>query len=480
MSERSLHFWQLALGAATSFFLLSACVVGPEYRRPVAPEAPGYKEGLPPGWTAAEPNDGVVRGAWWEVYNDPQLNRLEDQVAINNQNVIAAEARFREAKAAVRGARSSEWPTVTALPAATVSKTLATPDIEHRSFQIPIDAVWQADVWGSIRHSVTANAAVAQASAAELENARLLYQSELAVDYFQIQGLDAEQQLLDAAVKSYEQYVQLTKDRFDGGVASMDDVALAQTQLETARVQLTDLQIQRAELGHAIAVLAGRAPSDLTMSTIPSQSPPPSTLVETPSELLERRPDIAAMEREVAAANEQIGVAKAALYPSLTLSATGGSQTTAFDDLLSLPTRFWSVGPEVAETLFDAGRRKAQVAEARAAYDATVANYRQTVLTAFQQVEDDLAELRVLAEEADVEDRAVAAAKQTLELSTIQYRGGLTNYLQVIIAQTSALQSQRAAVQILTRRNVASVLLIEALGGGWNASQMPSVKEVRR
>jgi NodT family efflux transporter outer membrane factor (OMF) lipoprotein len=474
------HRQALAFGAAASFLLLSACVVGPEYRRPVAPETSGFKEGLPPGWTAAEPNDGVLRGAWWEVYNDPQLNRLEEQVAITNQNVIAADARFREAKAAVRGARSSEWPMVTALPAATVSGTSTTTNVQHRSFDIPIDAVWQADVWGGIRRSVAANAAVAQSSAAELENARLLYQSELAVDYFQIQGLDAEQQLLDAAVKSYEQYVQLTRDRFDGGVASMDDVALAQTQLETTRVQLTDLQIQRAELEHAIAVLTGRAPSDLTISAMPSQSPPPSTLVEMPSELLQRRPDIAAAEREVAAANEQIGVAKAALFPSLTLSATGGSQTTAFDDLLSWPTRFWSVGPQVAETLFDAGKRKAQVAEARAAYDATVANYRQSVLTAFQQVEDSLAELRVLAEETEVESRAVAAAKKTLELSTIQYRAGLTNYLQVIIAQTSALQSQRAAVQILTRRNVASVLLVEALGGGWDASQLPSVKEVRR
>jgi len=242
---------------------------------------------------------------------------------------------------------------------------------------------------------------------------------------------------------------------------------------------LTDLKIQRAELEHAIAVLAGKPPADLSISTMTSQLPPPPTQAGVPSNLLERRPDIAAAERQVAAANEQIGIAKAAFFPSLTLSATGSSQTTVFDDLFSVPTRFWSVGPQVLETLFDAGKRKAQVAESRAAYDGTVANYRQTVLTAFQQVEDSLAELRVLAEETDVANRAVAAAKQTLDLSTIQYRGGLTNYLQVIIAQTSALQNQRAAVQILTRRNVASVLLIEALGGGWDASQLPSVKQVR-
>jgi len=484
MSERITNLRPaLAFAAAGSLLVLSACMVGPEYRRPIAPSAPGFKEAVPEGWTAAQPNDGALRGAWWEIYNDPQLNQLEGQVSMTNESVIAAEARFREAKSVVRAARASQWPIVTTSPAATasaasVSGTGASPTAQRRSFEVPLDVAYQADVWGSIRRTVAANAAVAQASASELESARLLYQSELAVDYFQIQGLDAEQRLLDTAVKSYEQYVQLTKDRFEGGIASMDDVALAQTQLETARVQLTDLQIQRAELEHAIAVLAGKPPSDISISTMLSQSPPPPEQVGVPTTLLERRPDIATAEREVAAANEQIGIAKAAFYPSLTLSATGGSQTTAFD-LFSWPTRFWSVGPQMVETLFDARKRKAEVAEARAAYDATVANYRQTVLTAFQQVEDSLAELRVLAEETDVENRAVAAAKQTLELSTIQYRGGLTNYLQVIIAQTSALQSQRAAVQILTRRNVASVLLIEALGGGWDASQLPSAKEVR-
>jgi NodT family efflux transporter outer membrane factor (OMF) lipoprotein len=450
---------------AGSFLLPTACMVGPEYQRPVAPESSSYKETLPEGWSSAQPGDGALRGAWWEIYNDTQLNRLEEQVSLSNQNVVAAEARFREAKAAVSGARAAQLPSVAVLPAATASGTNAVSNVQHRSFEIPLDAVWQADVWGSIRRSVAASADLAQASAAELENAQLLYQSQLAVDYFQIQGLDAEQQLLDSAVKSYEQYVQLTKDRFNGGVASMDDVALAETQLETARVQLTDLKIQRAELEHAIAVLSGKPPSDLSISTMTGQLPPPPTLAGVPSTLLERRPDIAAAERQVAAANEQIGIAKAAFFPSLTLSATGSSQTTVFDDLFS--------------TLFDAGKRKAQVAEFRAAYDGTVANYRQTVLTAFQQVEDSLAELRVLAEETDVANRAVAAAKQTLDLSTIQYRGGLTNYLQVIIAQTSALQNQRAAVQILTRRNVASVLLIEALGGGWDASQLPSVKQVR-
>jgi NodT family efflux transporter outer membrane factor (OMF) lipoprotein len=329
------------------------------------------------------------------------------------------------------------------------------------------------DVWGSIRRGVAANSALAQASAAQLENARLLYQAELAGDYFQIQGLDASQQLLEATVKSYERNVQLTQDRFDGGVASQGDVALAQTQLETARVQLTDLGIQRAQFEHAIAVLTGKPPSDLSMPAAPNQAPPPVSSIGIPSTLLERRPDVAAAERQVAAANEQIGIAKAALYPSLSLSAGAGSQTSVIGDLMTWPSRFWSVGAQLAETLFDRGKRRAQVKLTEAAYDATVANYRQTVLAAFQQVEDSLAQLRILSEEGVIADRAVKAAQQSLDISTAQYRGGLANYLQVITAQTSLLQNQRSAVDILTRRMAASVSLIQALGGGWDASQLP-------
>jgi NodT family efflux transporter outer membrane factor (OMF) lipoprotein len=320
---------------------------------------------------------------------------------------------------------------------------------------------------------VAANAALAQASAAQLENARLLYQAELAGDYFQIQGLDASQQLLDATVKSYERYVQLTQDRFDGGVASQGDVALAQTQLETARVQLADLGVQRAQFEHAIAVLTGKPPSDVSIPAAANQVPPPVSWAGIPSALLERRPDIAAAERQVAAANEQIGIAKGALYPSLSLSAGAGSQTTVIGDLLTWPSRFWSVGPQLAETLFDAGKRRAQVRVTQAAYDATVANYRQTVLTAFQQVEDSLAQLRILSEEGEIADRAVKAAQQSLDISTNQYRGGIANYLQVITAQTSLLQNQRSVVDILMRRMAASVSLIQALGGGWDAAQLP-------
>ena len=464
-------FWIAGL-----LLFLNACMIGPKYRRPAAPVSPAFKEELPAGWKEAQPADGALRGKWWKVYNDPRLDALEDQVSISNQNVLAAEAQFREAKAAVGIVRAGQLPTVTATPAATASGTGAASGVQH-VFTIPVNAVYQIDVWGSIRRSVAANSAIAQASAAELENAHLLYQSDLAADYFQIQGLDASLQLLDATVKSYEQYVQLTQNRFDGGVASKGDVALAQTQLETVRAQLADLGIQRAQFEHAIAVLTGKPPSDLSIAAVPNQSPPPAYLMIIPSALLERRPDIAAAERQVAAANEQIGIAKAAFYPSLTFSAGAGSQTTMIRDLLTWPTRFWSVGSQLAETLFDAGKRHSQVKLTEAAYDVTVANYRQTVLTAFQQVEDSLAQLRILSQEAEIVDRAVKAAQESLEISTIQYRGGIANYLQVITAQSSALQNQRSAVEILTRRLIASVSLIQALGGGWDASQIASTQQ---
>ena len=456
----------------------SACMVGPRYQRPGASAPAAFKEDLPAGWKDAQPNDSALRGKWWQVYKDPGLDALEDRVSISNQNVLSAEAQFRAAKAAVRVARAGLFPTVTTSPSATRSGGAASG--LRRLYTIPIDFVYLIDIWGSIRRGVAANSAIAQASAADLENARLLYQAELAADYFQIEGLDATRQLLDTTVKSYERYVQLTQDRFDGGVASQGDVALAQTQLETARAQLVELGVQRAQFEHAIAVLAGKPPSDLAIPDAPNQSPPPVSVVGLPSALLERRPDVASAERQVAAANEQIGIAKAALYPSLTLGASAGLQSSALTNLFTWPSRYWSVGPQLAETLFDAGRRRAQVKVTEAVYDATVANYRQTVLTAFEQVEDSLAQLRILSQEADIVARAVKAAEQSLQISTDQYRGGLTNYLQVITAQTSTLQNQRTAVDILTRRMVASVSLIQALGGGWDGSQLPSTRDVRR
>ena len=478
MSER-VRQGVTAIGVGVVLCGLTACAVGPKYLRPELPTPSAFRELPPPGWTDAQPNDAAARGKWWSAFNEPGLDVLEDQVSISNQNVLAAEAQFRAARAAVRVTASELYPTVTTTPSVTRTGGDAAQD-HGRLYQVPVDVSYQADVWGSIRRSVAANAAIAQASAADLENVRLLYQSELATDYFQIQGLDRDRRLLEETVRSYEQYLQLTQDRFQGGVVSMADVALAQTQLEGARAQLTDLGIARAQFEHAIAVLTGRPPSELSIPSAPSQALPPVLSAGLPSTLLERRPDIAAAERQVAAANQQIGVAKAAFYPALSFGAGIGSQAAALADLFTTPTRLWSLGAQLVQTLFDGGKRRAQVRLTEAAYDATVANYRQTVLAGFQQVEDALADLRVLEQEAGIVEQAVSAAQESLNISTIQYRGGLANYLQVITAQTSLLQSQRATVDIQTRRLVASVSLIQALGGGWDASQLPTSSEVRR
>ncbi len=450
----------------------SSCMIGPAYHRPSAPAAPAFKEEPPAGWKQAQPADGAVRGKWWTVYKDPRLDALEEQVTISNQNVLAAEAFFREAKAAVSVARAGLFPGLSSAPSVVNSRAQTT-------YTIPVTFAYQIDVWGSIRRGIAANSALAQASAAQLESVRLVYQAELATDYFELQGLDATVRLFSATVKSYEGTVALTQNRYDGGIATLGDVALAKTQLETARAQLADLGIQRAQFEHAVAVLTGKPPSALSIPDGTVQSPPPLFLAGIPSAMLERRPDIAIAERQVAAANEQIGIAMAALYPALTLSASAGSQASAVLDLLTWPSRFWSVGPQLAGTLFDAGRHRAQIRMSQAAYDAVVANYRQTVLTSFQQVEDNLAQLRILSEEGVIVDRAVQASQRSLQISTDQYRGGIANYLQVITAQTSALQNQRSAVEIMTRRLVASVGLIEALGGGWDTTQLPATKTLR-
>jgi len=467
-------------------------MIGPKYQRPTAPVPPAYKEPPPDnskemqGWKQAQPNDGAKRGKWWEIYNDPQLNALEEQVSISNQNVLAAEAQLREAKDAVRIARSGLFPTVAASPSIVNSRApvTSTPGVisftpsARTTYDLPVDASYLADIWGSIRRSVRASAETAQASAAQLESARLSYQAILAQDYFELHGTDGEQELLERTVKSYEDYLQLTKDRFKSGVASGGDVAQAETQLNTAQAQLIDLGVARAQLEHAIAILVGKPPAALSIPSASTKIVPPPIPVGVPSDLLERRPDIAAAERQMASGNEQVGIAKVAYYPTLTLSASAGIESAEFLKWFSWPARFWSVGPQLAETLFDAGRRRAQVDLAQAAYDATVANYRQTVLTSFQQVEDNLAALRVLANEARAENEAVQAAERSLAISTYQYKAGTVSYLQVITSQTIALQDEVSAVNILTRRMVASVLLIEALGGGWDASTLPTVQDV--
>ncbi len=482
------------LVAAWLAVLASGCAVGPHYARPAAPTTPSFKEAPPEGWKEAQPNEGIPRGRWWELYNDPQLDALESQVALSNQNVIAAMARYREARDQVRIARASLFPTVSATPAITVvrsSSTFARGSAVNTSpasgsaavvssgsnvdYAMPVDVSYQADVWGSIGRSVAANAATAQASAADLENARLTYQSQLAEIYFELHGLDGDADLLQRTVTLYEQSLQLTRDRFDAGIASGADVAQAKTQLASTRAQLIDVGVARAQYEHAIAILMGQAPASVTVPAAVLTAPPPLIPIGLPSTLMERRPDVTAMERAVAAANEQIGIAKAAFFPILTLSATGGFQSTSLAQWFTLPSRFWSVGPQLAATLFEGGKRRAQADLSEAAYDESVANYRQTVLTAFQQVEDQLSSLRILEQEAAVEADAVQAAQESLEIVTLQYTAGTTDYLQVITSQTAALQSQRQAIDILTRRLTASVLLIEALGGGWDESQLPSV-----
>ena len=471
----------------TAFCLLlfsSACMIGPKYQRPTAPVPPAYKE--PPtdnsqemkGWKQAQPSDALARGKWWEIYSDPELNALEEQVSISNQNLLAAEAQFREAKFAVRIARSNLYPTVSAAPSIVNSYSVLTGLPSSTTYDVPVDVSYQADIWGSIRRSIRASAEAAQVSAAQLENARLSYQAELAQDYFELRGTDGEKELLDTTVKSYQDYLKLTQDRFNGGVASGSDVAQAQTQLNTARAQLIDYDVARAQYEHAIAVLAGKPPAELSISYHSIKITPPPVPVGLPSTLLERRPDIAAAERQMAQANEQIGIAKAAYYPTLTISGAAGVESSRFLRWISWPSRFWSVGPQLAETLYDAGRRRAALGQTLAAYDATVANYRQTVLTGFQQVEDNLAALRVLEKEAQAEDNAVKAAQNSLDISTYQYKAGTVNYLTVITEQAILLQDQVQARSILTRRMSASVVLIEALGGGWDVSKLPTVQEV--
>jgi NodT family efflux transporter outer membrane factor (OMF) lipoprotein len=465
----------------------SACMVGPKYKRPDAPVSPAYKEPLPEGWKEAQPNDGAIRGKWWEIYNDSELNALEEQVNISNQSLLASEARFHQARDTARIARAALFPTLTTSPAIVNSKTSGTltnnqvrafvPGI-RTDYNLPFDLSYQADIWGSVRRNVRANVETAQATAAQLENARLAFHAELAQDYFQLRGSDGDQELLERTVKSYEEFLQLTQNRLKAGVASGGDVAQAETQLQTARAQLIDLGVVHAQLEHAIAILIGKPPSALSVSHAILKSPPPPIPVGVPSALLERRPDIAAAERTMAAANEQIGIAKAAFFPSLLLNAAGGLETSNITQWFTWPSRFWSVGPQMAETLFDAGKRRAQVAQAQAGYDATIADYRQAVLTSFQQVEDNLAALRVLAEEAGAEDEAVQAAERSLQIATYQYKAGTVSYLQVITSQAIALQAERTAVDILSRRMVASVLLIQALGGGWDPSTLPAANDV--
>src|SRR6266576_74711 len=459
---------------------LSACmVVGPDYVRPTVTTPDAYKEN--DGWKVAQPKDDVIRGAWWEMFGDPQLNALVAQVSLSNQNLAAAEAQYREARALVQEARASYYPTATigfganrSSPSTTTGSGPASPRIAVSNYSLPLDVSWEIDVWGQIRRTVESNQANAQASAANLENARLSFQAALAQDYFQLRELDAQKQLLSATVTAFEKSLELTKDLFAQGVDSEVDIQQAESQLKTTEAQLINVGVQRAQLEHAIAVLIGKPASDFSIPATPLASTPPAIPVGVPSELLERRPDIAASERSVAAANAQIGVAEAAFYPTVTLNASLGLESSSLGKLFTAASRFWSVGASVSETVYDGGLRRAQTDFARAAYDATVATYRQTALSAFQGVEDNLAALRILEEEASVQNEAVKAAEKSVVLTMDQYKAGTVSYLNVITVQTIALTNETTAVQILGQRMTAAVLLVQALGGGWNAANLPS------
>ena len=482
--------------------LLGSCSVGPDYTAPPTTPTPlSYKETS--AWKPAQPKDDMIRGKWWEVYHDSQLSAMEEQVNINNQNVLMFEAQFREAAAAVKVARAAYYPTLTTNPTFTEAQAATSGHSStggggssvsggsaggHSSgsssspvtqaYDIPANASYLVDIWGEVRRTVESNSDTAQASFADLENARLSYQSTLAEDYFELRGLDAEKELLNKTLDSFQKFLTLTQNRYKSGIASQADVATAQAQLDATRVQLIDLGVSRAQFEDAIATLIGKPAPDFSIGDKPLHATPPDVPAGVPSELLERRPDIAAAERQVAAANATIGVNTAAYYPQLTLTATTGTQAIEFAQLFSGPTFFWSVGPEIAQTLFDGGKIHGQVQEAQATYDASVATYRETVLTAFQQVEDNLAGLRILKEESAAEDSAVKSAKISLDVATNQYKAGTEDYLTVITAQATELSDEVNAVNLQTRRMTTSVLLVQALGGGWDTSRLPTIHGV--
>jgi len=480
-----IRLWKRALAGVglVSVLSIAGCAVGPKYNRPAVEVPPAYKE--VGDWKPAQPNDQNLGGAWWQIFQDQQLNALEDQINVSNQNLKAAEAQYTQTRAVLRYYRADYYPSITAGAAATRNRIssnrppghLSSNGATYNDYQIPVQLSYELDVWGRVRKTVESQREQAQASAADLATVNLSLHAQLALFYFQARSLDAEEQLLNSTVAQYEQAFQLTDTRFKGGLASEVEVQQASTQLETTRAQAIDVGVQRSQYEHAIATLVGKPASSFHLSPLPLTSPPPSIPLELPSELLERRPDIAAAERRMAAANAQIGVAKAAYYPNISLGATGGFESGVITTLLSGPSILWSVGASAIAPIFDAGRRRANTDQAIAAYDQTVANYRETVLTSFQQVEDNLAALRILEKEADTQQRAVLASQKYLELALTRYRGGITSYLEVTTAQSAALTDEVIAVNILGRRMTSAVLLIQALGGGWDRSSLPARPE---
>ena len=483
----------------SSALLLGGCTVGPKYNRPSVETPSAFKEAAPANspstreWKPAQPRDAIDRGEWWKVFNDSRLNALEEKASGSNQNIASAAANFAAARALVREARSQYFPTVNTNPSITNERpspaqfggvragTSSSSTLTVRpftDFSLPFDATWEPDFWGRIGSGVRANIYAAQASAADLANVRLSEEGELAVDYYELRAQDSLKQVLDSTVAAYQDSLDLNRSLYKSGLSSDEAVAQAEAQLKAAQAQDTNLGILRAQYEHAIAVLTGQPPSIFSIPPSPLSGNRPAIPVGVPSELLERRPDIAAAERSVAQANAQIGVAKAAYFPDVLLSATAGFGNSSITSWFTWPSRFWSVGPSVAETIFDAGLRRATVDQYRATYDQTVANYRQTVLSAFQEVEDNLAALRILSDDIQQQDAAVDAAARSLGEATVRYKAGLDPYLNVISAQTILLNDEQAAVSFRMQQMVASVQLIKALGGNWDASQIPSPREL--
>ena len=466
--------------------LAAGCSVGPKYQRPAVQAPEAFKEAPPQAykeWKAANPSDTSLRGDWWALFGDGDLNALEERVDVSNENLKAAEARFAQARALIKVSQAQKYPTISAGPSITTNRdsstyALATSKTSSQfgNFELPVDVSYEVDAWGRVRHAIEASRAEAQATAADLETLRLSFHAELAYDYFELRSADAEQRLLDDTVVAYQKALELTQNRFEGGVAAGAEVAQAKTQLEATKTQDTDLAVRRAQFEHAIAVLTGRNPAEFSLEP-KAIVDPPVIPVGLPSQLLERRPDIAASERRMAEANEQVGIAHAAYFPQILLGAVLGLQGQSIANWFNWPSRFWAVGPGVLQTVFDGGRRRAMQQSAEFNYDATVATYRESALEAFQQVEDNLAALRVLEKETGTQRAAVVAAEKSLELSTNRYTGGLVTYLEVVTAQGTALANERLAVDILRRRMDASVLLIKALGGGWDTSKLPKLTD---
>jgi|APCry1669193128_1035447.scaffolds.fasta_scaffold00156_18 NodT family efflux transporter outer membrane factor (OMF) lipoprotein len=466
----------LSVMALTVLSLLSGCAMGPNYAKPAVANPASFN--IPAGWKMAQPQDADIPSDWWKIFNDTQLNQLEERVVLSNQTLAQKEAALRQARALVQSAEAGLFPTLNGNAAESRNKSsggaigLAQGRI-YNNFLLNAQASWEPDLWGSVRRTIEANTANYQASASQLAAARLTLQSQLAVDYFQLRADDALTVLLTDTVKAYRQNLDLTNSRMSAGIAAETDVLQAESQLRGAEAQLIDVGVQRGQLEHAIAVLTGVAPSGFSIAPTPLGTDTVQLPISVPSAIVERRPDIAAAERAAAAASAQIGVAKAAFFPTLTLGGATGFQNNSSGALLTQPNAAWSFSPQLSLPIFDGGLRSANLTQAEAAYEGAVANYREVVLEAFQNVEDNLTAASLLTNEIHVQNQAVVAAHKTLNLTEAQYKAGIVGYLNVIVAQTTLLTSKTTEVSLRSRHYVASVQLITALGGGWNASQLP-------